>query len=182
MTGLPDWFWAGDDGNPLVPPPEVPPSFHKTWGLTNAGAPSQYIHINRGDQLRVSWVLGKDNRPVMVKTSTGRKGISNTHALVVGWPEQDINHRLVRWLPLSGIVLEMVQAAYEEPGMDPRKNDLTLKKDGQGRWGYESCGQCILTNLKEQSPGEFRDLWQLVLLTLDRWPGQPTAGRWLGQS
>lgn len=164
---LPEWFWTEND----IP---AKASFHQMWRCPNWGTPNTRMIINRGNELRVSWIIGKDNRLMLVRVKhLYGGGYGRVFALVVGWPS---NQRWIRWLPLPPKLLEMVQTAYEEPGMNPAFNDIIIKIDPEGRYGYESCGSSALLpqiSLVQQA----KETEQSVRSALAQWPG-PAAQEW----
>lgn len=175
---LPDWFWNPESPEemPSLLDDLPPPSFNRLWGLPNTGHPTHRMIVNRSYRLRVSWVVGKDNRLVVVNVTGRSKSADKVFALVVGWTDGTANTPLVRWLPLPPKLLETVRVVYKQPGMDPRTRDVILTKDRQGAWGWAECDDCLLANLREQEPGKYRNIEALILLTIDRWPGEGHRG------
>jgi len=149
--------------------------FTRPMGLTNFGRPQRFLRINRGDELRVSWPLSGGWAVLMSSNDGGNRAKDKNYGLITGWrwslpPSEEPALRAVGWLPLTITLLEMIRAAYET--MDPAQQDITIKRDLKGRWGYESHDTSILSALTSEAKASILVTARQVI---ERWPGHRTA-------
>jgi len=167
---LPDDFWEVGDGAVVGVTPVSRPSFRKVRELIgSSGTPTAKLIINKGDQLRISWPAGPNHQALLVSVN-GR----HTFGLVVGWTSPTT--ATVRWLPLYPTLLRMVRAIYED--LDPRVNDITLKRDTQGRWGYESPPDCNLSMIQTDDSAWSLGVQDRIKRALQAWPGTIISKGW----